>query len=138
MPRYPDPKIQPAYKALEQWVDCALRRDDSLFTPGRPIWTAAGLDDLYRRFVLQPDETDKTFMPKFRGQLQGASPDTIQLAAELLYVHLITIYERAMSGAKKQAQIEEVLGWSSSPVPFPPSLVSTLEPGFVRDQWYLS
>ena len=138
MPRYPDPRIQPAYKALEQWVDCALRRDDSLFTPGRPIWTAAGLDDLYRHFVLQPDETDTTFMPKFRGQLQGASPDTIQLAGELLYVHLITIYERAMSGAKKQAQIEEVLGWSSSPVPFPPSLVSTLEPGFVRDQWYLS
>ena len=31
------------YAAAEEWVDRALRADDSLFTPGRPILTRADL-----------------------------------------------------------------------------------------------
>ena len=30
------------YAAAQKWVDCALRADDSLFTPGKPIWSSEG------------------------------------------------------------------------------------------------
>lgn len=38
------------YEAAARWVDSALRRDDSLFTPGVAIWTTLNLDDLHDRF----------------------------------------------------------------------------------------
>jgi hypothetical protein len=53
MPRPPD--AEAVYEAAERWVDAALRIDDSLFTPGVAIWAAPVIDDLYHRFVEQPD-----------------------------------------------------------------------------------
>jgi 5-methylcytosine-specific restriction enzyme B len=47
--------VQPFYTAAQRFVDAALRADDSLFTPGTPIWSIANIDDLYRRFNQQPD-----------------------------------------------------------------------------------
>ena len=75
------------YHAAELWITCALRDDDSLFTPGRPIWSEAVIDDLYARFVEHPDTGTRSFEDKFKDQLSDASPETIQLAGELLYVH---------------------------------------------------
>ena len=40
--------VESAYAAAEAWVDCALRTDGSLFTPGKPIWTRELLRDLLR------------------------------------------------------------------------------------------
>ena len=31
--------VEKVYAAAEAWVSRALRSDDSLFTPGKPIWT---------------------------------------------------------------------------------------------------
>ena len=44
------------YAAATRWVDCALRADDSLFTPGKAIWTRGLLAELHSRFLDQPDE----------------------------------------------------------------------------------
>lgn len=65
------------YAAAEQFVDRALRSDDSLFTPGQSIWSTENLDDLQRRFVLQPDESSDPFDVKFRRQLEGAPAPTV-------------------------------------------------------------
>jgi 5-methylcytosine-specific restriction enzyme B len=43
------------YGAAQRFIDAALRADDSLFTPGTAIWSLAHIDDLYRRFIEQPD-----------------------------------------------------------------------------------
>src|SRR5258706_16215772 len=77
------------YRAAEQFVDAALRRDDSLFTPGHAIWSVPVIDDLHERFVEHPDESADTFVEKLRRQLLGAPATTIQLAGELIYVHLL-------------------------------------------------
>jgi len=37
------------YQAAQQWVDRALRQNDSLFTPGQKIWTLETLDDFLQR-----------------------------------------------------------------------------------------
>ena len=60
------PGCERVYDAASQWVDVALRNDDSLFTPGISIWSLPNLDDFYNRFVLQPDESSDSFEVKFK------------------------------------------------------------------------
>lgn len=108
----------------------ALRRDDSLFTPGSPIWKSSTLDDLHRRFVEQPDLSKDSFSVKFKRQLQGYPPETYQLAAEMLYIHVIIAGD--MHPNTKRRLVENVLSWSSSPVSIPLDLDEVLERGLVN------
>lgn len=77
MPKLSGDNYEPVYSAVEQWVDVGLRHDGSLFTPGRPIWSASRLDDFYGRFVGQPDESGDPFLVKLRRQLDGAPDETV-------------------------------------------------------------
>ena len=80
------------YAAADAWVERALRSDDSLFTPGRRIWASEWIDELRRRFLDSPDESQGTFFEKLERQLVGASPEAVQLMAEVLYAHFLIIY----------------------------------------------
>ncbi len=42
------------YSTAERFVDSALRHDDSLFTPGQPIWSLPNLQELDRLYVHTP------------------------------------------------------------------------------------
>jgi hypothetical protein len=117
------------YDAARQWVDRCLRRDDSLFTPGHAIWSAAVVQDLHERFVERPDKTKRDFMMKFRDQLADASPETVQLAAETLYVHFLIAVAGAVAPKRKREVIEGVLAWSPAPASIPPDLVGALDHG---------
>ncbi len=77
------------YAAAQRWTYAALTRDDSLLTAGSPIWTLDVIDDFLQRLIGQPDTSSDPFMAKFARQLAGASAETIQLAAEALYVHYL-------------------------------------------------
>ncbi len=118
------------YRAATQWFDRCLRLDDSLFTPGRAIWTTAIAEDLHERFVRRPDESDRDFMTKFRDQLAGADVATVQLAAEMLFVHFLIL--KPVSGDKKREIIAEVLSWAPSEVGIPADLTSALDHGLCR------
>ena len=52
------------YAVAEMWVDNCLRRDDSLFTPSKPIWTRELLGELHARFLNNPDEGGRRFEEK--------------------------------------------------------------------------
>ncbi len=117
------------YEAAGRFVDAALRRDDSLFTPGRAIWSPPILDDLHARFVQRPDVSDDSFLRKFERQLAGAPADTIQLAGELLWVHLLVAYD--IGGESKRGTINAVLAWSPTPVAIPPDLDRALDHGII-------
>ncbi len=114
------------YAAAARFVDAALREDDSLFTPGVAIWAEANLDDLHARFVAHPDESSDAFLVKFQRQLADAPDSTVQLAAEVLYVHFLIA---SMSAAAKRAVIEPVLGWMHEPVTIPADLDAALDDG---------
>ena len=120
------------YRAASRWVDAALRNDDSLFTPGEPIWSLPNLDDFYNRVVLQPDESSESFEVKFERQLSGAPHQTIQLAAEIMYFHLLLPTRRAMGGDKKREHVNRVLSWSQHPVSIPHDLATVLDDGLLR------
>ena len=64
--------VERVYEAAEAWVDRALRTDDSLFTPGKAIWSSRWLGELPERFLDQPDESKESLLVKLEHQLQGS------------------------------------------------------------------
>ena len=121
---------QNVYAAAEAWVRRALRSDDSLFTPGRPIWTSEWLDELHRRFLDSLDVSDLSFWDKLERQLTGSPPEAYQLMAEVLYVHLIVVSRKDSTGV--QAQLQQVLNWSPQPMAIPSEFVAGLTPGIAN------
>lgn len=118
------PETQVIYDAAQRFVDAALRSDDSLFTPGRPIWSLGNLQELDRLFVQRPDESSDTWSVKFHRQVGEGSDQAIQLAGEILYVHLLIT--DSVTVQRKRELIEETLGWCKSPVSIPNDLLGTL------------
>ena len=117
-----------AYKAGEAWVHRALRKDDSLFTPGKKIWSAGWLGELRTRFLNRPDFSKADFDVKLQRQMEGASPQAYQLMGEVMYVHLLILSEMG----NKQQRVEQVLGWSPEPVKIPPKFIEGLQSGFIN------
>ena len=114
------------YAAAQRWVDAALRGDDSLFTPGQPVWSLDTLNDFLQR-VDTRSIGQGTFLGRLEQRLAGAAPNTIQLAAEILYVHFLI--NNMMNGSTKRDQIMKVLGWARRDSPLPESLDKALESG---------
>jgi MoxR-like ATPase len=121
--------------AIDRFVAVAFQSRDSIFTPGKAIWTPETLDDLHRRFVQNPDESNATFTEKFRRQLDGAPADTCQLAAELVYVQLLTPFN--MGAKAKSTLVDTVRSWSSVQIPFPDDLRRAFDRGLVTDQSFM-
>ena len=122
------------YAAAQRWVDCALRADDSLFTPGKAIWSSGWLEKLRRRFLDQPDKKPGNFMDKLHRQLEGSPPEVYQLIGEALYVHYLIISESAMGSERKKRPINMVLEWSAQDTTIPLDLVAGLAPGIAHPE----
>ena len=120
------------YEAAQKWIGCALKSDGSLFTPDTAIWTREGLRELREQFLDRPDEGDGGFYDKLEAQLAGSDPEVYQLMGEVLYVHFLIVWHGAMKPATKEAQINRVLRWSTSPVAIPRDLVAGLTPGIAH------
>ena len=121
--------VEKVYEAAQKWVDCALRTDDSLFTPGKAIWTSRWLGELRERFLDRPDEREGGFYEKLKTQLEGSPPEVYQLMGEVLYLHFLIIWPAAMKGSTKEAQVNQVLGWSAQDIAIPDELVDGLTHG---------
>ena len=123
---------EPVYAAAERWVDAALRSDDSLFTPGQPIWSLDNLNDFHHRFAEQPYVRGQSFIQNFQRQLATAPTDTLQLAAEVLYVYYLIIWPSQVGGDTKRKRIGQVLGWTGIDLDIPEPLNTTLETGLIN------
>jgi 5-methylcytosine-specific restriction enzyme B len=131
MARLKDKDLKPLYEAAERFVEVALRGQDSLFTPGNAVWSDATIQDLYHRFVEQPDYSKRSFELKLQEQLSGAPPETYQLAGEILYVHFLP--GKSTGGERKRDVLNTVLGWSPDPVQIPPELAKALDKGLAAE-----
>ena len=119
---------EPLYDAARRVIDAGLAADDSVFTPGVAIWTSTTADDLYHRFVEAPDTGSDSFIIKLSGQLKGAPRPTVQLAAELLYLHLLAPTDIGWSA--KRALLANCLALSPEPITVPDDLEAALDGGF--------
>lgn len=130
MPRPNRPGFEQVYAAAQRFIGAALRSDDSLFTPGRSIWSLSAINDLYERLVEHPDESGDSFMVKLQRQLNDAASETIQFAGELLYVHFLIA--RDIQGETKRQRINTVLAWSPSAASIPDTLDRALDHGIAK------
>ncbi len=117
------------YTAAELWVDCALRRDDSLFTPGKAIWTRELLGMARERWMESTVEVTGGFHERLRAQLGDSPNDLFQLMGEALYVHFLVIHSSNMKGETKRKHIDTILQWSSEPMQIPEQLIQSLQQG---------
>ena len=115
------------YAAAEKWVERALRADDSLFTPGKAIWSSRWLGELHERFLNHPDESSDSFLEKLQQQLANSPPEVYQLMGEVLYFYFLIVTTK--NSANEERVIDTVLGWSPSPAEIPQELVAGLTPG---------
>jgi hypothetical protein len=113
-----------AYEAAEAFADRCLVRDDSLFTPGRPVATLEHAEALQATVGVE-DLSEGTFAGKLVKQLDGLQPDAIQLCAELLFVQLLGEYDTG--GAKKAENVETVLALLPRPPEVAPELWAALD-----------
>ena len=120
---------EPVYDAAQRWVDVALRTDDSLFTPGNPIWSLQNLTDFHQRFVVPTSAPGSGFFDKLKALLLGAPRETIQLAAEILYVHYLIAAPPAIGGRNKRERLSLVLSWGDPDISVPSHLDSVLDSG---------
>ena len=120
------------YAAARQWVERALRKDDSLFTPGKQIWSSRWLEQIRERFLNRPDESGDSFYEKMEKQLVGSPPEVYQLIAEVLYVHFLIVWHQAMKASAKEHRINKALGWSEQLITIPDNLVASLTPGITH------
>ena len=125
--RRTEEKDDKTYVAASRWVDCALRTDGSLFTPGKAIWTRGLLAELHSRFLDQPDKGEGDFFEKLEGELSGSTAEIYQLMGEVMYVYFLIL---ARAG-NKQERIERVLGWSPTQVEIPGDLIDGLQSQFI-------
>ncbi len=115
------------YEGANTWVERALKADDSLFTPGKEIWSIRWLEELRERFLDNTDVEGSGFMGRLERHLEGSPPQIYQLMGEALYVYYLVA--SSMKGETKERRINEVLGWSGQAATIPPELVRGLDGG---------
>jgi len=120
-----------SYATMARFRKVALETFDSLFTPGKRLWTLAQHQNFNRLFVEQPDERPVDFETKFRSQLEDGSAEDYQYAAELLYVQMF--FTSRISPEKKIRNVQMVLDWGPSPVEVPVAAVNGVQQGFAND-----
>lgn len=119
---------EPVYAAAQKWVNGALRSDDSLFTPGKPIWTRELLRELHNQVLNRPEVGEGDFWGKLQQQLADSPPEAYQLMGEVLYLHYLPLY---INPATKEASVERALRWSPKPVAIPAESCAGFQQGFV-------
>lgn len=115
------------YDAAGQFVDRCLAADDSLFTPGRAIWTKENAEDLHERVIERPEIGAGTFAEKMRSQLEDAPPSVVQLAGEIAYVHYLFIFD--IKGGTKRRAVERLLAAAGATEVIPSGLADVLDIG---------
>ena len=123
---------QETYVALQHIRETALVRFDSLFTPERNLWSLENLRRFHALFVERFDIGEGSFLEKWRKQLEGASDDVLQLAAELLYVQ--QFFTTLTGPERKLENVRAVLSWCSRPPSIPEWAIVGVNRGQARDQ----
>jgi 5-methylcytosine-specific restriction protein B len=115
MARYSEHDTSRIYEAADAFRNNCLLRNGSLLFEQASLWRPELLDSIHKAFVATPDEGDRSFIDKFRDQIQPEGTEVIRLAAELLAVYFL--FPSNVGGFRKRQVVNEVLGWSGDNLP---------------------
>lgn len=115
MARYSEYDTSKIYNVAERFRTNCLLREGSLLFEHASIWRPDVLDRIHKAFVATPDEGDRSFLLKFKDQLDKAGQEVTRLAAEVLCVYFL--FPSNVGGGRKRQVVNEVLGWSGDSLP---------------------
>ncbi len=125
------------YDQFRTWLVEVLPTGGSLFNDDA-VWTEENIDELTQRLLSPPADAEaSTFQEKLQAELRGADPAVVQLAAEVLYLHLLQFTITAITASTKRNQIETVLSWMPEPPGLPEAIVASLDPGILHPGQYV-
>lgn len=117
VPATPEQEVVVATAKL--FVERGLAELDSVFAPGRGVWTVSVAAELVERFVKAPDAAGGSFTEKISGQFATASDEARLLMAELVALQLLPASSASIGAAKKAERVETVLRLMDHPVQIP-------------------
>jgi len=116
-----------ARRALGEEYRRAMGSGDSVFTPGKPVWTLANARELKRTFVDRPDTGDRSFDEKLNDQLTGVSDTALQLFAEIWCLNLVPLADYKPSS--KRGLLMGVIRRMTAPIELSSSVLEALQGG---------
>ena len=126
------PNCEAVYDATDLWIESALKSDDSMFTPGTPIWSEKWLGEARTRFLDKQDALKGAgFFDKLERVLACSPPEVYQLMGEALYVSYLILHKTKIKQPKKIERVNQILGWSPNPISLPDNLHDGLESGIM-------
>ena len=104
------------YQAAVRFKANALLTDDSIWTPGKPIWTPNLLGELQTQVFDRPDDVPGggDFWDFLRDRMVGSSAEAYQLMGEALYVRFLILdlgWTAKMRRITGWRQISEAARW---------------------------
>ena len=118
------------YEAAVAFRDRCLIDDDSLFTPGERVWTAADLAVVAEHAGTQT-EVGGSFVDKLVAQIEDLTETQRRLAAELAFAQLLP--ELDTGAAKKREHLGRMLDTLPVPIPLPAAIDAALAGGGVAN-----
>ncbi|MER6971192.1 AAA family ATPase [Nocardioides sp. NPDC000445] len=108
-------------------IDNILGDGMSVIDPTAQIWRPDTAEYVRAAIEDYPDESDASFMDKFKRQLADADRDTKLLAAELIYLRLIPLEN--VGAATKRKRLEEALSWIKETPAVPQAMLDGMSSG---------
>lgn len=96
-------------EAARAWVEQSLQNGESVFSPGRDVWSAGTVGRLHTVWTSSEKVDGKNFLENVALQLADESDDVKLLMAEVVALQILPI-STAIGHAKKTAKVEAILG----------------------------
>lgn len=114
-----DTGAEEVIKAAGIFTDRALVAGESVFSPGRAIWSELIVKELEQTFVASTTTPGQSFIEQLQVQLKSVSDDAKLLMAELVALQLLPASTDAIGARKKAERVESVLAMMGRPVQIP-------------------
>ncbi len=121
---------RPVYDAAARVRDLALARGTSLFDGVARVWTLPVLDELATRQGVDGAVPGETFERRWGRSLDGAPDAVLQLAGELLFVHVLIASD--LTPRTKRSLVCGTLARAVAPAQLPEWAEAALDGGVVR------
>lgn len=105
--------------AADLFIARGLNDGESVFAPGRAVWTKDVADELMRRFVGSDGTDGEGFLGKVAVQLRDASDNARLLMAELVALQLLPASIGTIGEKAKRERVSFVLNLMEHPVSIP-------------------
>lgn len=133
------PDTEKAYEAAGRIRELAFASNRSVFGAETPTWTVENLEALATRLLDEKERGLDAFLERYLTRLVAADDGVVQLAAEVLYVHL-WINAKSLGGDTKRRAVRRVLGAGHECADMPLTVADALDMGLVRtgpsfNQW---